>query len=249
MNRRHLLSLIASGPLLALQKAANAAGSALATSEPPLDPGRAIVDSHHHLWHQRPTDGYTLQRFLLPELLETIEASGHNITHTAAVECNAMHRADGLPELRPTGETEFINGIAAMSASGRYGRTRVAAAFVGNADLRLGDGVKPVLEAHVAAAPARFRGIRMFTASAGKPFFSVLPSASPGLLLDTQVQRGAAHLAPLGLSWAAFRIQRLSSTILEHRCSQAIEPRYFRTGKPRSSSLRVARTSWSRSVG
>src|SRR3712207_7186940 len=47
----------------------------------------------------------------------------------------------------PVGETEFVNGVAAMSASGRYGPARVCAGIVGHADLRLGERVQEVLEA------------------------------------------------------------------------------------------------------
>ena len=61
--------------------------------------------------------------------------------------------------MRPVGETEFVNGIAAMSASGGFGSTRVAGGIVGFADLALGDRVGAVLDAHLAASP-RFRGIR-----------------------------------------------------------------------------------------
>ena len=88
--------------------------------EPPLDPERPIIDPHLHLWDVRPTPGalQAPQRFLLPELLETVESSGHRVTHTVFVECHAMYRTDGPPELRPLGETEFVNGVAAMSASG-----------------------------------------------------------------------------------------------------------------------------------
>jgi L-fuconolactonase len=50
-----------------------------------------------------------------------------------------------------------VQGIAAVSASGRYGEMRAAAAIVGSADLRLGDRVQPVLEAQIAASPQRFR--------------------------------------------------------------------------------------------
>ncbi len=69
-------------------------------------------------------------------------------------------RADGAPELRVIGETEFVNGAAAMAASGRYGKTRACAGIVGFADLALGAAVEPVLAAHVAAGNGRFRGIR-----------------------------------------------------------------------------------------
>ena len=71
-----------------------------------------------------------------------------------------MYRADGPQELRPVGEVEFVQGLAAASASGLYGPCRAAAAIVGRANLNLGDQVQPVLEALHAASPNRLRGIR-----------------------------------------------------------------------------------------
>ena len=59
-----------------------------------------------------------------------------------------MHRADGPEEMKPVGETEFVNGVAAMTASGIYGKIRACAGIVGHADLMLGSRVEPVLEAH-----------------------------------------------------------------------------------------------------
>jgi len=52
-----------------------------------------------------------------------------------------MYRADGPPEMKPIGETEFVQGIAAQSASGQYGTMRVATGIVSHADLRLGTKV------------------------------------------------------------------------------------------------------------
>ena len=71
-----------------------------------------------------------------------------------------MYRIAGPEEMRPVGEVEFVQGLAAASASGLYGSGRAAASIVGHANLNLGDGVKPVLEALQAASPNRFRGIR-----------------------------------------------------------------------------------------
>src|SRR2546427_13093536 len=71
-----------------------------------------------------------------------------------------MYRAAGPLEMRPVGETEFVAGIAAMSDSGLYGPTRVAAGIVGFADLTLGDRVEPVLETQIRAGGGRFRGVR-----------------------------------------------------------------------------------------
>ena len=99
--------------------------------EAPLEPELPIVDAHHHLW-ERPD-----QRYLLPEFLAELNC-GHNITATVFIQCHAMYRAGGPEALRPVGETEFVNGIAAMSASGNYGPTRIAAGIVGYADLTLG---------------------------------------------------------------------------------------------------------------
>ena len=118
-----------------------------------LEPDLPIVDPHHHLW-DRP--GW---RYLLDDLLADLN-SGHNIVATVFLEGRAMYRADGPEALRPVGETEFVNGVAAMSASGIYGPTRVCAGIVGHADLRLGAAVQEVLEAHIRAGGGRFRGIR-----------------------------------------------------------------------------------------
>ena len=93
-----------------------------------LEPDLPIVDPHHHLWD------FPAHRYLLPDLLADT-GSGHKIESTVFIECTACYRADGPPELRTLGETEFVNGIAAMSASGGYGPTRAAAGIVGLVDL------------------------------------------------------------------------------------------------------------------
>src|SRR5437016_13396226 len=93
-----------------------------------LEPGLPICDPHHHLWD------HPGRRYLLDELLADT-GSGHDVRATVFVECLSMYRAQGPASLRPVGETEFVNGIAAMSASGRYGPTRVAAGIVSFADL------------------------------------------------------------------------------------------------------------------
>ncbi len=113
--------------------------------EPAFDPGQPVIDSHHHLYH-RPG-----LRYMLDDCLADL-ATGHDIRATVAVQARAMLRADGPPERAALGETEFLNGQAAMSASGIYGATRVAASIVAHADLSLGDRLLPLLEAHIAAA-------------------------------------------------------------------------------------------------
>ncbi len=163
-----------------------------------LEPGLPIVDPHHHLW-DRP--GW---RYLLDELLADL-ASGHNVTATVFVECRSMYRADGPQALRPVGETEFVNGVAAMSASGLYGPTRVCAGIVGHADLRLGAAVQAVLEVHLHAGGGRFRAIRHIAAwDADRSILNPNNPAPQGLLADKAFREGFGRLAPLGLSFDAW---------------------------------------------
>src|ERR1700738_3293191 len=124
-----------------------------------IEPDLPIVDPHHHLV-DRPETG----RYLLPDLLGDT-GSGHDITATVYLEWLSMYRAGGPAELQPVGEVEFAHGVAAMSGSGTYGKTRVCAGIVGYADLTLGAPVEKVLEAMIAAGGGRFRGIRFITAS------------------------------------------------------------------------------------
>ena len=92
-----------------------------------------------------------------------------------------------------------------MSASGRYGPARVAAGIVGFADLSLGDDVGPVLEAHIAAAPARFRGIRHAAGWHESPAIRNSHTNPPrGLLGDPQFRRGYRHLPRFGLTFEAW---------------------------------------------
>ena len=113
-----------------------------------------------------------------------------------------MHSADGPEPLRPVGETEFVNGIAAMSASGEYGTVRIAAGIVGTADLRLGDAVAAVLDAHIAAGGGRFRGIRQSRAPATptRRCRRQRINPAPDLYLRDDFRAGFKHLAPRQLS-------------------------------------------------
>ena len=71
-----------------------------------------------------------------------------------------MYNPRAPEELRPIGEVEFAQGLAAASASGLYGPCRVADGIVGHANLNLGEDVGRVLDRLEAASPNRFRGIR-----------------------------------------------------------------------------------------
>jgi predicted TIM-barrel fold metal-dependent hydrolase len=163
-----------------------------------IDPARPIVDPHHHLWDRGGL------RYLIEEITDDI-ASGHNIIATVYVEARSMYRASGPEALRPVGEVEFVNGVAAMAASGSYGKALICAGIVGHTNLLLGDGAKAVLEAEIAAGGGRFRGIRHSSAwDADKTAAAFYANRPKGLLLDSTFRKGFACLAPLGLSFDAW---------------------------------------------
>tara|TARA_X000000368_G_scaffold371736_1_gene321671 strand:+ start:93 stop:1103 length:1011 start_codon:yes stop_codon:yes gene_type:complete len=131
------------------------------TPESVIEPDLPIVDPHHHLWDLRRNNqmGFRQEVYLCEEISQDITNSGHNIVQTVFAQCGAFYRADGPEEMRCVGETEFVNGIAAMSRSGLYGPTRLCTGIFSTADLRLGANVEPVLTAHLQAS-SNFRGIR-----------------------------------------------------------------------------------------
>ncbi|MAN93217.1 MAG: amidohydrolase [SAR202 cluster bacterium] len=128
------------------------------TTEETLEPEIAICDPHHHFWVHRPEPA-DYQQYLLPDLAGDVN-SGHNVHSTVFIEVRCEYRTDGPDEMKPVGEVEYVQTIADASASGSHGPTKAAAAIIGHADLKLGEGVRPVLEAMQAASPNRFRGVR-----------------------------------------------------------------------------------------
>jgi len=164
-----------------------------------LEPELPICDPHHHLWD------YPGSRYLLPELLADVQ-SGHAVESTVFVECTAFYRA-GVPErMSFVGETEFVNGVAAMTASGRYGKVRACEGIVSRADLSEGASVRDVLEAHVAAGNGRFRGIRHAGAWDASDKIRVSHTHPPqGLYSTAKFREGFAQLGPLDLSFEAWQ--------------------------------------------
>ena len=131
------------------------------TPETAIEPELPIIDPHHHLWDLRKNNqmGFRQEVYLCEEISRDIQDSGHNVVQTVFAQCGAFYRADGPEEMKCIGETEFVNGIAAMSRSGLYGSTRLCTGIFSTADLRLGSNVEAVLEAHLQAS-SNFRGIR-----------------------------------------------------------------------------------------
>lgn len=184
-----------------------------------LEPELPIVDPHHHLWDSRTyappqADDHPFTkvirlspRYLLDQLMADT-GSGHNVVATVFLECGAFYKADGPEALRPVGETEFVNGVAAMSASGLYGDLRACAGIVGKADLMLGDAVTPVLEAHIHAGGGRFRGIRNSASwDIDKAVLGPIHRVEGGLYGEAKFREGFRRLAPLGLTFDAWLLE------------------------------------------
>ena len=166
------------------------------TQESPIEPEIPLCDPHHHFWDRR-LQSIPYQRYLLHELMADLD-SGHNVRSTVFVEARSMYRESGPAELQPVGEVEFVQGLAAASASGVYGEARVAAAIVGHADLKLGDAVAPVLEALQAASANRFRGIRHNVTWSPDPLID--DRETQGIMANDSFCAGAQVLARMGLS-------------------------------------------------
>lgn len=161
------------------------------------EPDLPIIDPHHHLL------GGPAEPYLLPDLLADT-GTGHTVTATVFVEWNAMYHAADPDEERAVGEVEFANAIADQSAGGGFGPTRVAHGIVGHADLTAADALAGVLEAQMAAAPTRFRGIRHSVC--WDPHDDVRPvkDRPPNLLADKAFREGVARLGAMGLSFEAW---------------------------------------------
>ena len=198
----------------------------MAQPEAILEPDLPIIDPHHHLWDRPARDVSTMthdferaiagvNRYLLPELLADLN-SGHNVLATVFIECGSMYRADGPTAMKPVGETEFVGGVAARSASGGYGPARACAGIVGHADLMLGGAVGEVLDAHIAAGGGRFRGIRHSVSyDADSSVLGPLARRPPGVFKEKAFREGFAELSRHGLSFDAWLLEPQLPELIE----------------------------------
>ena len=160
--------------------------------EPVVDPGREIVDPHHHLWIRGGA------RYLLDDLWADT-GSGHDVRQTVFLECRSHWATEGPAHLRPVGETRFVAEIAAASAHGP-GKAEIAG-IVAHADL--GDPrLDEVLDAHEDAGRGRFRGIRHSGAWEPNAEALTIPGRGPANLYESDAFRaGVARLGERGLSF------------------------------------------------
>lgn len=175
--------------------------------EEALFPDLPVIDSQHHLV-DRVSDEIApvlgLRRFLIDDYVDYL-GNAHNVIASIAVEGRAMYRATGPVERRPVGETEFLNGQAAMAASGEYGSCLVGAGIIAHLDFRIGDGIGKLVDAHAAAAPQRLKGFRQSGLWDADP--SILGGVSfggEGLYRQDAFLRGFRQFAKLGYIFDAF---------------------------------------------
>ncbi|MCJ1961584.1 amidohydrolase family protein [Novosphingobium mangrovi (ex Hu et al. 2023)] len=164
-----------------------------------LEPDLAIVDAHHHLFHNANVT-YGAQDYARDA------TSGHKVIASVYVDAHSFYRPDGPEVLRPLGEVEYANGIGAMARGGAFGGLGLCAGIVGHADLRHGAAVGELLDRAMAAAPERFRGIRQTTMDFPdeRPYRYFMSGKPPmGVLEHPRFREGFAELARRGLSFDA----------------------------------------------
>jgi predicted TIM-barrel fold metal-dependent hydrolase len=185
-----------------------------------IEPDLPIIDPHHHLWDLRPLmpmfpeprhhfiAGLVDNAYYTFDELRAHLTSGHNIIGTVFMECGAFYNGAYGEALKPVGEVEFVNGVAAQSASGLYGPSRTCAGIVGHADLMRGSSAGEVLDALKAAAPGRFKGIRHAGAWDADPEVLGPPFHHPqGLYRNATFREGFAELGKRGMTFDAWVLE------------------------------------------
>ena len=174
------------------------------THEDPVDPKRRILDPHHHFWGA--DDCHDLGHAYPHEQL-LAEMGGHDVAGSVYIECDAAWRKDGPEHLRPVGETA---SVAAQAKRTETGRAPIRG-IVGWADLKLGDAVQEVLDAHREAGDGLFRGTRLApvrTADViGLGFDGIVAKIrSRPVFVDPAYRAGIACMGRNGFSLDAFAI-------------------------------------------
>lgn len=155
-----------------------------------IDPDLEIIDPHHHLWPSGGAMAYGLAD------LEADLSSGHNVVGTVFVECGAAYERGSTDPMAPVAETRFVAEQAAL------GTRPGIIGIVGSADLRRGDVLDAVLDAHVEAGNGLFVGIRHSLSHAHHPEVLRIPGRAPaGLAADPAFISGVARLGERGLTY------------------------------------------------
>ncbi|MDM0021803.1 amidohydrolase family protein [Variovorax saccharolyticus] len=173
----------------------------MATSAPEvaIEPDLPIVDAHHHLYGIVSES----QHYRLDDFVDDL-AGGHRVLGSVYVEAfESGWRSDGPAGFRSVGEVEQVSAACDAPRQAGANLCHVAAGIVSNVDLTLGDGVRAVLEAHVAAGQGRLRGVRHHATRDAGVVGRFTHSAPAHLLADKQFREGFAWLGRFGLSFDA----------------------------------------------
>jgi len=169
-----------------------------------VEPGREIVDPHHHLW-QRGGTGYELPQF------RADTQSGHNVVQTVYIECRSYYDEAAEDRFRPVGETRTV---AAMAHETEGDPARIVG-IVAFADLRAPD-LDAVLDAHVAAGQGLVKGVRQSGAHDTEPGALAIPGrGAPGQYADPDFRRGLARLGERGLTYDTWHYHHQADDFLD----------------------------------
>lgn len=164
-----------------------------------LFPHLPIIDPHVHMWDKSGFD------YFAPELLADV-LDGHNVEKTIYVECHMGYNSDPREEFQSVGETAYV--LDQLSKAPKTNHD-LAAGILGRANLMLGARVRPVLQAHIALAGKRFRGLRAHVAFHSHPEvrYPDLPRYPKTDIMRTEeFLAGACAVHELGLALDIFAL-------------------------------------------
>ena len=167
-------------------------------TEETIEPSRRILDPHHHFFVK--SEAY--QHYDLNDLLA--DTGTHGVEQTVYLQCWEGHRETGPEHLKPVGETEWVDGIAAQAR--KNPQTVQLGAIMGTGELRGSEAeVHEFLAAHVAASKL-FRGIRQIAAfdDTGSDLLSMEGVPNARLYDDPAFRRGFKILSDMGLVFDAY---------------------------------------------
>jgi L-fuconolactonase len=170
-------------------------------SEPSLEPDLPIIDSHHHFYEAGPGRPHA---YLPDDFVR--DAASHKFVATVFVDCLSKYRESGPEHLRFAGETAFIDSLVSAYARAHPQAPKFCAGIVTRADL-LDARLDELIEAHRAASPQRFRGVRHFTAwdkEAVLQYDFPQLKVPEGVMREPAFARGFAQLAKLGVVFDAW---------------------------------------------
>lgn len=171
-----------------------------------VDPDRAIIDPHHHLWAYPDFGPYMLEQ------LWADTESGHKVKKTIYIECGWGYDRDASEDLQSLGETKFLAAVAAEAAKSPS-RPQIAGQ-IGHINLKL-PHVNDLLDRHMEASNGLLRGIRHHAASETDEALLIRGHSPQHMLLDKDFQRGVKMLGDRGLTYDSWNYHHQISEVTE----------------------------------